>query len=434
MKKHIPKMAAALVPRELTNWSLTSITLGALEGGLLGVIVKNQFADVASPAAVNLAVAIVAGAPSFTNLASFLYSSWSSGRDKLRIMSRLMQVMGIATLLMALPPANATGLFLFCLLTVVARTAWSGILTLRASVWRANYPRDWRAQITAKLVRLSSLLVAAVAALVGFLLDWQDDFYRPCFVLAGICSLFAARIYGKARIRRHQQLLAKERAAKVEGRRHISLAVFGEVLRGDRDFRNYMWCMMVFGGANLMVIPMLVVMLNEQFHLSQWHQVMVTSSLPLVIMCFAVPRWARLLDRKHIFAYRALHSWYYVLSYVFFALALGTGTAWLLWPAAMLLGGANAGGHLGWNLGHNDFTNDANAAQYMAVHVSLTGLRGIFMPLLGIGFYQFLSHFLPVMAPHALLFPLFLSAAGAAWFVILNAEHSKRIIQNQGLD
>lgn len=424
-------MAAALVPRELINWSLTSVTLGVLEGGLLGVIVKNQFDDVASPAAVNLAVAIVAGAPSFTNLSSFLFSSWSSGRDKLKIMSRLMLLMGVAAILLALPAANSIGLVLFCLLTVVARTAWSGILTLRASVWRANFPRDWRAQITAQLVRLSSLLVAAVAALVGFMLDWQDDIYRISFVLAGICSLLAARIYSTARIRRHKQLLASERAAKVAGRRHFSLAVFGEVLRGDRDFRNYMSCMMVFGAANVMVIPMLVVMLNEQFQLSQWRQVMVTSSLPLVVMCLAVPRWARLLDRKHIFAYRAVHSWYYVLSHAFFALALGTGTAWLLWPAAMLLGGANAGGHLGWNLGHNDFTSDANAAQYMAVHVTLTGVRGIFMPLAGIGFYQLLLHHWPAMAAQALLLPLLVSAAGAAWFVFLNAEHSKRVAPDQ---
>ena len=56
-------MAAALVPRELLSWSLAAVALGALEGGLLGVIVKNQFADVASPVAVNFGVALVAGAP-----------------------------------------------------------------------------------------------------------------------------------------------------------------------------------------------------------------------------------------------------------------------------------------------------------------------------------------------------------------------------------
>jgi hypothetical protein len=53
-------MAAALLPREMANWSLTSVALGALEGGLLGIIVKSQFAGVASPVTVNIAVAVVA--------------------------------------------------------------------------------------------------------------------------------------------------------------------------------------------------------------------------------------------------------------------------------------------------------------------------------------------------------------------------------------
>ncbi|HET6565401.1 MAG TPA: hypothetical protein VFG52_08310, partial [Xanthomonadales bacterium] len=92
------------------------------------------------------------------------------------------------------------------------------------------------------------------------------------------------------------------------------------------------------------------------------------------------------------------------------------------------------GGHLGWNLGHNDFTSDANAAQYMAVHVSLTGLRGIFMPLVGIGFYQWLSHYWPSLAPQALWLPFILSVSGAGWFVLLHREHSRRTPENQQLD
>jgi hypothetical protein len=67
------------------------------------------------------------------------------------------------------------------------------------------------------------------------------------------------------------------------------------------------------------------------------------------------------------------------------------------------------------------------------VHVSLTGLRGIFMPLLGIGFYQLLSVYWPALAPQALWLPMLLAAAGAVWFVFLNAEHSKRTPENQGL-
>ena len=131
-------MAAALVPREMMSWSLTAIALGALEGALLGVIVKNQFAHVAGPAAINLAVAVVAGAPSFANLASFLFASRASGRDKVALLSRLMQVVGICILVMAIPGRTLSGLLVFCLFTVIGRMAWSGIVTIRAAIWRVN--------------------------------------------------------------------------------------------------------------------------------------------------------------------------------------------------------------------------------------------------------------------------------------------------------
>jgi MFS family permease len=427
VKQRLPRMAAALVPRELASWGLTAVALGALEGGLLGVIVKNQFDGVASPAAVNFAVAVVASAPSFTNLSSFLFASYAAGRDKLAVLSQLMAVMGVCLALLALPGFNAPGLVVFCVMTVLARTAWSGILTVRAAVWRANYTREWRAQVTGRIVQLASLLVAGYAALIGYLLDWRAAAYRPAFVAAAICALVAAYVYRNARVRRHRQLLAAELAEQtLEGRR-LNLSVFAAVLREDTDFRRYMASMMVFGSGNLMIIPMLVVMLNEQLVLSQFEQVMITSSLPLLVLCFSIPYWARLLDRRHIFSYRALHSWFFVASFAVFAAAIHVHASLLLWPASVLLGAAYAGAHLGWNLGHNDFTSDAKAAHYMAIHVTFTGLRGLVVPLVGVGFYQFLATRWPAQASYALMLPLALSLAGSLSFVGLHLERKRRL-------
>jgi len=419
-------MAAALVPRELANWSLTAVALGALEGGLLGVIVKNQFADVASPAAVNIAVAIVAAAPSFTNLASFLFVAMSAGRDKLVLLSRLMAVMGVCLVIMALSGINAAGLAVFCVTTVVARTAWSGILTIRAAVWRANFTREWRGQVTARIVQVSSLLVAASSALIGFLLDWGENAFRLAFILAAACAFFAARVNRKARVRRHRQLLAAELAEQAAQGRRLSMSALTAVLRKDMDFRRYMIGMMILGSGNLMLLPMLVILLNEQLHLSQLHQVMVTSSLPLLVLCFFVSYWARMLDRNHIFRFRAVQSWFYFGAEAFFALALISGRTEFLWPASVMQGIAYAGGHLGWNLGHNDFSSDATAGHYMAIHVSLTGLRGLVMPLISVGFYQYLASWSPGHVAWALMLPLSLTLAGCVLFVVLHLERARR--------
>ena len=420
-------MASALVPRELLSWSLTAITLGALEGGLLGVIVKNQFSGVASPLLVNFTVAIVAGAPSFANLSSFIVAPLAQGRDKIVLLSRLMLLMGVCLVLMALPGTSDTGMILFTLLAVVARAAWSGILTVRAAVWRANYQRRWRGRVTARIVQIASLLVALVSALTGLLMDWNGDAWRAVFPLAGMSSVAAFFVYRNSRVRRHRQLLQTERAEQSLRGSRFSLHAMSGVLKGNREFRNYMLGMMMFGSGNLMVVAMLVILMNDQFSLPRLQQVMITSSMPLLVLCISIAQWAKILDKKHIFTYRAIHSWNFVASNAVFATAAIARVPELLWLGSVLMGSAYAGGHLGWNLGHNDFTDDANSSLYMAIHVSLTGLRGLLMPIIGVILFQYLESISTGYGVYAMLLPLSLCLLGAGWFVYLHFERRRRL-------
>jgi hypothetical protein len=424
-------MAAALVPREMGSWSLTSISLGALEGALLGVIVKNQFAHVAEPAMVNLAVAIVAGAPAFANLSSFLFAARASGRDKITVLSSLMQLMGICILLMAIPGRTLTGLILFCVMTVIGRMAWSGIVTIRAAVWRVNYERQWRGRVTARIVQLASLLIAAFSAMTGYLLDWRAESYRPMFLLAAVSAFIAAHVYSRTRVRRRRQLQAAEQATHGQPGRQFSPLNMLVVLRENRDFRRYMAGMMMLGSGNLMVTAMLVVIINEYFDLKQLEQVAITSSIPLLVLCISVTWWARLLENRHIFSFRAIQSWSYVSALALFAMAIILGMPWLLWPGAVVMGAAIGGGHLGWNLGHNDFTDDANASLFMSIHVTLTGMRGLLMPLIGVMVYQYMENAEPGLGAWSMLLPFTLSFTGTCWFVWLNLERKRELDRQQ---
>lgn len=407
------------MPREIGTWSLGALALGALEGGLLGVIVKNQFSESIEGPVLNFFVALVVGAPAYSNLSSFLFAALATGRDKIELLTRLMQLIAACLVLMSVPLPGVAGLVTFCLLTVIARIAWTGILTVRAAVWRANYQRRWRGQVTARLVQLSSLLIAGFSALVGFLLDWQGSSFRLGYPVAAAAMFAAAMVYRGSPMRRQQMLIRSELAESQLGDSRLGLGRFHQVLSEDRNFRDYMASMMIFGSGNMMVIPILVIALNEQFNLTKLAQVMLTSSIPLVFLCLTIRPWARMLDGNHIFAYRSIQSWFYVSSIGVFMLAAGLGQAWLLWPGAILLGVSIAGGHLGWNLGHNDFSSDSRASLYMAIHVTLTGMRGLVAPLMGVAFYQYLSGLNPQANRWALGLPFLLSVTGAIWFVLL---------------
>lgn len=420
----LPRMAAALLPRERLGWSLNAVALGALEGGLLGVIVKNQFAEAAAPALVSLAVAVVAGAPAFANLSSFLFAGRAMGRGKALLLSRLMAATGLCLLLMPLAGRHAGGLLLFTLLTVIARIAWTGILTVRAVIWRANFPRGWRGKITARFERLAALLTALFSALVGFAMDWSGDAWRLLFPLAGLFAFAAAAVYRLTPVRRQRLLLRAETAGRPAGRR-LSLGAMAGVLRQNREFRNYMAGMMVFGSGNLMVVPMLVILVADYFRLGRMEQVLITTSVPVLVLCFSVAFWAARLDRRHIVSYRAMHGWNFVAMIATFAAAAILHVPALLWVGAVLMGSAHGGGHLGWNLGHNDFTGDADSSLYMATHVSLTGVRGLLMPVAGVAFMQYLESLRPGLGAYALLLPFALSLAGTLWFVQLQRERRR---------
>lgn len=414
----LPFVARTLMPREVRTNGAMAVALGALEGGLVGVVVKTQFASVADAAWVNLCVALVAGSPAFANVVSLWVSGLAEGHDKPAWVARLMAVTSVFLMLMALAPTSIFGLVMITLGMIVARLAWAGVITLRAAIWRANFPRQVRARITGWITIIYSLIIAATAATIGILMSWWPEVWRLTFPLAGVIGLAAAWRYQATRVRGGWRLQSEELDQR-RGRSGGQLrAAFG-ILRTDRWYRRYMITMFAFGSGNLMVIALLVVLLNEQFGFGRFEQVMITTALPLIMLSIFTPIWARRLDAVHILDYRARQAWMFVITMLLFLLASALGLKWLFWVGALSLGMAFAGGKLGWNLGHNDFASDDKSTLYMGIHVTLTGVRGLIAPLIGVGIYQLLESIEPGLGRYVLVFPFALTLGGATTFVML---------------
>jgi len=158
---------------------------------------------------------------------------------------------------------------------------------------------------------------------------------------------------------------------------------------------------------------------------SQWQQILITSSVPLATLPLTVGLWAKLLDKTRIVSYRAKHSWSFVVAIALFTLAVAFKQVWLLWVGGIFFGTAAAGGVLGWNLGHLDFARPEFATRYMAVHVTLTGIRGLIMPIIGVNLYLAIRAVAPDMARFSLFVPFAITLVGALLFVRL-AQQIKR--------
>jgi len=416
-------VSGAQYPKELTNWALVSVGVGAVEGAVAAALVKARFADAASPLLVDLAVALVAGAPAYANLASFLFAAHQLGRDKIAWTVRWQTLTLLCVALLATIPTGAAGLLLTVLLIITARVAWVGVITLRAVVWRRNFPDAARARLASRLTALNALLMAGSGALLGWLLGHAPGAMPTYFVAVGAIGLFGAWRYRQLRLRGHAGLRERERAARNNLQLKPSLASFRRVLSEDPVYRNYMQSMFLFGSGNLMLPAPLLIIFGERLAMSPFHQVLLLGTLPLVILPFAIVPWARYYDRVHIIEFRTVHAWSFVAASFAFLLGCANGqVVWLL-IGSVLLGVGYAGGALGWNLGHNDFSKPEQAALYMGVHVTLTGMRGLAAPLAGVALYRASESLFPGQGHWSLVLPVLLNITGALSFLRLRREY-----------
>jgi hypothetical protein len=75
-------------------------------------------------------------------------------------------------------------------------------------------------------------------------------------------------------------------------------------------------------------------------------------------------------------------------------------------------------------LGHNDFAPRGEETRYMALHVTLTGLRGLIAPPLAVAAYHGLERAHAGLGRWALVLPVALILAGAREFTAMQRQRT----------
>ena len=419
----LPPMLRRNYGRELAAWAFLPIMLGGIQGGAMGVVLKKTFAGIPGlpEAGLDLAVAAIAASTAIGNLTSGAWATAANGRRKVPFLSGLMLATSGCVACMAFTPRTAFGAWMLVGLVVLGWIFWSAVVTIRTSVWRANYPDANRTRITGRLATVQVLVMAAGGFIIGWSLDQSVESIRILFpVIAGF-GVAGAILYGGVRLRGQNRLARAERQGHRSERPAINPISVLRVLGEDRRYAGYMACMMLFGTGNLMISPTLVIILEDEFDTSYQTGILITTVVPLVVMPFAIPVWARLLDRLHVISFRAIHSWSFVLASAVFLVATEYHLLPLLFVASALLGIGFGGGMLAWNLGHQHFAPPHRDSQYMSVHVMLTGLRGLIAPFLGVAIFTALA----ARGHPGMIYAvtLGLNIAGAIGFLVLRAKY-----------
>ncbi len=372
------------------------VALSMVEGGVVGVLARKAFD------APGMLFAAIMAAPLIANLTSFIWAKLAQGRRKVRFIVGILVAWLICVASIATLPLSPAGSWLLVVLVIISRCMISGVITLRSTVWRLNYPRRVRAQVTGKLALLNSLIIA-IAPLAGYYcLDLNVNAFRWLYPSSCLFAMIGVFAFSRVRLRGERDLLRYERMPlsrptphgeanpiyEYDPRQKAGGGIqFFSVLKRDDRFRWYMICQFIAGMSMMMgetAVIYKITELTRSIRYEYFLSIFLSTALPLLLATLVMPIWAKHLDRVHISRFRVRQGWFWMAAQGCNWFGAMTGSLAVIALARSIIGIVRGGGMLAWQLGHNDFADRRMVAVYMGIHVTLTGVRGSIAPFLGI--------------------------------------------------
>ena len=316
---------------------------------------------------------------------------------KIIAITRLLLMISVALMSVALIPAGPAGgvwQYVLVLQIFVGHVGLGQVTTLRTAIWRANYPAQHRAKIT---VVIGVCIMFGSSLAVFIFTRGMDVFglsFRSIYFTSGVCGILAAWSFSRIRIRHERQTL---RTLGEQTPRQAGIWAALDILRRDRAFRHYMGWQMLNGFSVMIVEFVLVVILVGTFDADWTSCGAALTVVPFLVAGASSILWAPLFDRNNIAVVRAYNAAVWVLSKAFLFAGVLTLNMPLVLVSRAITGVARGGGQVLWRLGHMQFAPPEHDSIYMALHVSLTGLRGIVASFLALNLYR-----LDCMGPNGL--------------------------------
>jgi MFS family permease len=373
----VPDAARSLRREKMYEFSMP-VAIGLMEGGFAAVVAAKAFD--APP----WIIAVVSAAPMFGNLSSLLWSRLAAGRPKVALVLALQALVVLCVAAIALSPRSSLGLGVLLVAVVLTRLVIAGIVTVRSVIWSLNYERNSRARVISRLQAITSLMFVLVMGIGALVMDAHPESFRMLYAVGAFCGCLGIWAYSGVVVQGERRQRVRERRNE---RDESGRSGFLGILKTDKLYARYQTHQFIAGFASMLIEPPLVYLVSKQIDASYFQSIVIVMLIPFLLYLSTIQLWARWLDRVHVAEFRAKQNVLWVIG--FLVMAWGAFTLSLAWLAVgrILAGVVSAGGSLAWQLGHNDFAPKEQLSAYMAVHVTLTGLRGAVAPFLGMALY-----------------------------------------------
>ncbi len=236
---------------------------------------------------------------------------------------------------------------------------------------------------------VNKIVILVVTFLFGLLLDYDNFAFRYIYPVLGILGILSVYLLSKIDFPVTKETLVKESlyvSVKTSVIRMIN------ILKYDKPYFFFEMSFMFYGFAFMITYAVINIFFEDKLGLS-YSSVAFYKNFSNIVAIFLLPFFGKIIGkidpRKFgIITFSALTFYLIFMSFTEYVTesvnVFGISIFYTLLISFLFLGIFTATMHLLWSIGSAYFCKDEDAGIYQSVHLSLTGVRALVIPVLGI--------------------------------------------------
>jgi len=394
---HIPKLRLSV--RERITFNL-HLGYAACDGLSLGILALNEFILLknldANPYQVSMLFQLATLMMPFSIILTNYVARASSIKKLLRNVAWLTR--GPLLLLIIFPSVTTNAVWSWAYLFIFALYYLANpfILPSINVFTRANYSHTRYARLFSISQSLTQSVTFVATLITGHLLQFDSGMYRYILPILGVIGIIGIYAISAAPVKFKKIQKRGDNEVENNSIGYIMQRAVN-IIKTNKPFRYFQYGMMSYGIGMHMTFGVVALFLVERMQLS-FSQIGNYKNIPVFIAIIAYPVVGSILDRRDphkVAAITYLMCILYLLGLIIsdyypssFDLDGWQIYPWLLF-AFVMYGFFSAGIGLVWTIGSSYYATPGMTGTYHAIHISLTGVRGLFAPFLGMFIYQY---------------------------------------------
>lgn len=262
---------------------------------------------------------------------------------------------------------------------------------------KTNYRHQNFGKLYSWATSINKVVMILVTFLYGLLMDYNNFAFVYIFPVMALLSIIS--IYSLSNIEYPEEDY-EERDKNFLTSVKASASSMLDIVKTNRGYRHFEIGFMLYGFAFMVSITVITIFFERQLHLN-YSSIAFYKNSYYIIAIILLPFFGKLIGkidpRKFaIITYLSItfHIFFIMLTefFPYYTEWMGLKIYYLLLLYVLFNAIFAATMGLLWNIGSAYFCSPEEAGSYQSVHLSLTGVRGMFAPILGVFFYGLIGY------------------------------------------